>query len=387
MPGTADRSPLRVVVYGGGVVALEAALALCDGAGDRCELMLVSPVRDLTARPLPCVVASRSDPGRFDLAAIAAESGLAFRADAIVGVDTASRTALTLAGAKISFDALVLASGARPRPAVPGATTYRDGDVSVFEELIDELLSGACERAVFAIPSSTGWTLPVYETALAVATRIAGCEPECAALSIVTHERRAVEILGPQPSEVIARWLANAGIELVTGHDPEAFDGRNLVALGERRIATDRVLAPAAMGVPRIAGLPTDERGFVPVDADNRVIGLRDVWAVGDLTGFSVREPGIAARRARSVAAAIAADPAAAPISNPDHAIVRGRLRRSGQKGGPWAGPIWWPPGELAGKHVRGHLGPRLGELRPPDEDALSVRVELSRDGRPVALS
>ncbi len=57
----------------------------------------------------------------------------------------------------------------------------------------------------------------------------------------------------------------------------------------------------------RIPGIPTDARGFVPVDEHGAVIGLPDVWAVGDATTFPLKQGGLAAQQADAAAAAIAA--------------------------------------------------------------------------------
>ena len=52
----------------------------------------------------------------------------------------------------------------------------------------------------------------------------------------------------------------------------------------------------------RIPGVPTDARGFVPVDEHGAVIGLPDVWAVGDATTFPLKQGGLAAQQADAAA-------------------------------------------------------------------------------------
>ena len=58
----------RVLIAGGGIAALETALALRDLAGDRVRIDLLAPERYLTYRPLPVAdaLALRRTP-RFDL--------------------------------------------------------------------------------------------------------------------------------------------------------------------------------------------------------------------------------------------------------------------------------------------------------------------------------
>ncbi len=74
---------------------------------------------------------------------------------------------------------------------------------------------------------------------------------------------------------------------------------------------------------PRIAGVPADPRGFVPVDPHGAVIGLPDVWAVGDATTFPLKQGGLAAQQADAAATAIAARAGASvelPTAHPVHA-------------------------------------------------------------------
>src|SRR5687767_8679739 len=149
-PKPVDPAPssLRVLVYGGDTAALETALALRCLCGDRCELTLVSPVRDLPVRTQAAgASAAEGRPARFDLGALAAEHGLAFRSDAIVAVDDDQREARTITGNRIPFDALVIAFGARPRGAIPGVTTcWGAGDAGALDGLLDEMRLGAIRR-------------------------------------------------------------------------------------------------------------------------------------------------------------------------------------------------------------------------------------------------
>src|SRR5690349_14091197 len=95
-------SPLRVLVYGGDIAALETALALRRLCGERCDVTLVSPVRDLPVRTQAAGSSpAEGRPARFDLGVLASEHGLAFRSDAIVAVDDDEREARTITGNRI----------------------------------------------------------------------------------------------------------------------------------------------------------------------------------------------------------------------------------------------------------------------------------------------
>src|SRR5215211_6150454 len=319
-PGPDDPTPapLRVLVYGGDTAALETALALRRLCGDRCELTLVSPVRDLPVRTQAAgASAAEERPARFDIESLAAEHGLAFRSDAIVGVDDEQLEVRTITGNRIRFDALVIAFGARPRGAIPGVITcWGAGDAGALDGLLDEMRLGAARRVAFAVPRGIRWTLPTYELALTTARRLRreGLDHE---LVLATYESRAVELLGGDAERVVAGRLAEAGIELATGREPVAFAEGALVLQPEGRIPVDRALSMPVVEGPRIGGLPRDADGFLPVDAFGRVQGVKRVWAAGEVTSFPVRQAGIAAQQALAVAASIAAEAGVEVESSP----------------------------------------------------------------------
>src|SRR5204863_991199 len=126
--GTMAKSgtPLRVLIAGGGVAALEATLALRTLAIDAVSIELVAPEADFTYRPL--AVAEPFQVGemrRFPLRQLVEAAGASHRRGAIAGGDTDRRIATLLDGQELSYDVLLLALGARPREAVTNANTVR----------------------------------------------------------------------------------------------------------------------------------------------------------------------------------------------------------------------------------------------------------------------
>ena len=391
-PAESPSSPLRVIVYGGDLAALETALALRRLCGERCEVTLVSPVRDLPVRTHAAgAPPAEARPARFDLGALASEHGLAFRSDAIVAADDEQGEARTITGNRIPFDALVVAFGARPRGAIPGVTTcWGAGDAGALDGLLDEIRLGSARRVAFAIPHGIRWTLPTYELALTTARRIRreGLDGE---LFLVTHEGRAVELLGRDAERIVAARLADAGIELVTDSEPVAFAEGTLVLQPDGAIEVDRALSMPVVEGPRIAGLPRDPEGFLPVDAHGRVQGARRIWAAGEVTSFPVRQAGIAAQQALAVAASIAAEAGVDVESTPFRPSISGLLSSPGTAhpgqgaNGGASGTLWWPPEQLAGEHLSAHIGAKVAVSPPSGSDAIPVRVELGPDGTRLA--
>ncbi|HEY8776453.1 MAG TPA: hypothetical protein VIM33_08265 [Gaiellaceae bacterium] len=86
----------RVVIAGGGVAALEAALALRALAEDRVSVEMLAPEPQFWYRPL--AVAESFDLGevrQFELPELAAAAGATFSLGALAGVDAGRRLART----------------------------------------------------------------------------------------------------------------------------------------------------------------------------------------------------------------------------------------------------------------------------------------------------
>ena len=67
------------------------------------------------------------------------------------------------------------------------------------------------------------------------------------------------------------------------------------------------MVALPELRVPYLPGVPRGRGGFIPTDEFGRVKGLPRVFAAGDATSFPVKQGGLAAQQADTVAAEIAA--------------------------------------------------------------------------------
>ena len=112
-----ESGAFRVVIAGGGVAALEAALALRALAGDRVSTTIVAPNGEFRYRPLlvhepfnSAVTAS------YSVAEIAERAGARLLADSFKWLDPSGRVLHTDLGQKLEYDAVLLAVGARTHP-------------------------------------------------------------------------------------------------------------------------------------------------------------------------------------------------------------------------------------------------------------------------------
>jgi sulfide:quinone oxidoreductase len=386
----------RVVIAGGGVAAIEALLALRDLAGDGVEISIVGPEREFVYRPL--AVAGPFDlgqPPRFDLGEIVRDLDATHHQEAVVAVTPEEHLATTRNGDAISYDALIIATGADPEEAVPGALTYRgEADRDALRTIIAEFEHEGVGRTIaYTVPSGTTWTLPLYELTLITAARFRATG-NATRVKLVTPEAAPLEIFGRRASEALAELLASRGVEVFTSTHPVKFAHGSLTVVPEGRVPAGRVIALPRLRGRAPVGVPVDAQGFIPVDSHGLVEGFTDVYAAGDVTAGSIKQGGIATQQADAVAAAVAARFGAQVEPEPFRPVLRGvlltgdgarvmRSEVSGGRGEPSEGTaemLWWPDGKIVGRFLSLYLARDAHPVEPQKPlmpDAIPVDVEL----------
>lgn len=324
---------LEVVIAGGGVAALETALALHVLAGDRVKLTLLAPTTDFIYRPVAVLEPFvRAPPRRLALARVAAELGATLEHDGLAAVDCDRRVLHTVGQRELRYDALVVAVGARICEVLPDVVAM---DISRMDEslrgLIAEIDSASVRSLAFVAPRAA-WPLPAYELALLGRrhARSRNVDPD---IMIVTEEQQPLAAFGESVSAALAGLLADADIQMMVGARVESSAGKLIANPGERELRFDRVVAVPRLAGPAITGLPVDVDGFLPVTSYCEVSGVERVYAAGDATDFPVKFGGIAAQQA-DAAATMIASMAGAPIEpRPFTGIVHGVLLSGGTQG------------------------------------------------------
>jgi sulfide:quinone oxidoreductase len=313
--------PLRVLVAGGGVAGLEALHGLHALAGDRVGLTLVAPEDEFVYRPL--AVEKPYGVGRtrqVPMTRAALQVGAEFVAGTVESVDPEAKVVKTSEGAGIEYDALLLAVGATPVTVVPNAMTWDDrADSETLGGLIQDIEQGYSHSLAVVIPPGPAWPLRGYELALMIAIEAKGMSADHRT-TLVTPEPAPLDLLGPNAVESVSHELEKAGVAVVSADRVEVEHGHTTTLVlhpSGQRVEVGRVLAlPALHGRP-IAGIPTDEDGFIEVDEHGRVRALDAVWAAGDATAFPLKSGGFAAEQADVAAHDIAATAGAAVEARP----------------------------------------------------------------------
>ena len=391
----------RVLVAGGGVAALEAALALRDLAADRVAVELLAPEQHFWYRPLSVAVPFElGEVTRFELDGLARQIGAGFTRGALTGIDEWRHVAYTSANKEITYDTLLVACGTLPFPAIPGALTFRGpADIKPIQHLLEEVVRGDVRSVAFVIPWGAVWSLPAYELTLLTAEYLGERGVQGVHLSLVTPETEPLQLFGQPATDAMQALLEDHEVSLWTGAYAGKFADGELELIPEGRISVDRVVAlPRLKGAP-LDGLPQTVYGFIPVDSHGRVDGVADVFAAGDITNFTVKQGGIAAQQADAAAEAIAAAAGASVTPHRFRPVLRGLLltgrgprylrRELGvqPEHEPVASyePLWWPPAKVVGHHLAPFLaslagGEVLASLGEPPSGAVPLEVELDRE-------
>ncbi len=323
------QQPFRVLIAGGGVAALEGALALRDLAGERVSLMLLAPELEFVYRPMRVLEPFAYEAARhFRLPQIALDLGAELRQDKVRLVDPAHRMVHTEAGHWLSYDALLLGLGAVAHPRFEHAVTLDDRRLDEqLHGLIQDIEQGYVHRLAFIAPTRMPWPVPIYELALMTARRAWSMGADLA-ITLVTPEDAPLAIFGSIASESVARLLGEHGIVVIpSAHAEISAPGRVSIYPGRRQLQVERIVTLPELYGPSVEGLPVSAEGeFIPVDLHCQVAGVERVYAAGDATSFAVKHGGIAAQQADAAAEAIAALAGVALEPKPFQPIIRAIL-------------------------------------------------------------
>jgi sulfide:quinone oxidoreductase len=365
---------LNVVICGAGIAGIEGLVRLRRLVGKRVQLTLVSPEDEFVYRPLavrePFALAGVP---RYPLERIASDTGARWIRDRLARVDVDACAVHTGGGRQVSYDALLLAVGARESSPYEHAHVFsdRDGGQS-FRRIVQDIELGYVKSVAFVLPHWPAWPVPLYELALMTAARVRSMRLD-AQLTLITPEGRPLKAFGQAAGEAIVRLLAQAGIELhagVVARVPAA----QLVTFGETRLRAERIVTLPKITGPAVAGIAAGSGWFVPIDERCLVQDTSGrVFAAGDATDFAVKHGGIAAQQADTAAAGIAHLAGIGERPPPLQPVIRGMLLTGDRPlylvarvidGLGWRSEVYeQPPWPAEQKVIAEELGPYLANL------------------------
>lgn len=313
----------HVAVLGAGFAGLETAFNLRMRLRDRVDLTVVAERPAFTFRPNAIYVPFGADP---DDLVIGLEKpfrrrDVDFVAGSVEAVDPDAREVALTHGHSLTYDKLVIATGADMRPEeIPGladhaATIWTPqsmlGVRERFERIRARARSGESTRVLFLVPPGNKCSGPLYEVVLMLDTWLRRADAR-APVEIVwsTCEQSYIQAFGPRLHAVVEGEFARRGIE---GHVGEVVgevrDGEVHYEHGHVRPFDELIAFPPYVAAVRYPALPSDERGFLRTELGTRqVVGHPDVYAPGDAGDFPVKQAFLAFLQADTVAEHIAAE-------------------------------------------------------------------------------
>ena len=332
-PANHHSEKLQVLVAGGGVAAIETILALHELAGDRVSFSVLAPNSDFVYRPMtvrePFAYAQAR---RYELAPIVRDAGAELIQGELGWVDPGAQIVHTADQRELSYDALVLALGARITPRYTHCVTIDDGRMDeALHGLIQDVEGGYVDSVAFVAPARMAWPFPLYELALMTAGRAYDMDVELET-TIVTSEDSPLAIFGAEVSRGVAEVLERAKIKTINSAYVEVPEpGQLVINPGDRRMSVKRIVALPELYGPSVRGLPVSDHGFIRVNRFGRVPDAGPVYGAGDAIDFPVKQGGLGSQEADVVAESVAALAGVEIEPQPFKPVIHGMLLTDGK--------------------------------------------------------
>jgi NADH dehydrogenase len=300
---------VRIVIVGAGFGGMAAAKALRRSPA---QVTLVDRTNHHLFQPLLYQVAtaalSPADIATANRVLLRGNPNIHVQMAEVLGVDVATREVLLDDERRLSYDYLVLATGAaysffgneawRPYSLVlkslDDALTIRARLLAAFERAEQSGDPAEVRRLLtFAIvgggPTGVELAGTIAELARTTLARDFTCiDPRKTRVVLCEAGPRLLAAFDPSLSAYAAEALATLGVEVRTGKAVQAIDATGLM-LGDERINTGAVLWCAgteARPVARWLAAAAAPNGAVKVAADCSVPGHPEIFAIGDVASF-----------------------------------------------------------------------------------------------------
>ena len=296
----------HVVVIGGGFAGLWCTRALASAP---VAITLVDRANHHLFQPLLYQVAT-AGLSAGDIAAplrhiLARQRNVTVRMGEVIGIDTAAQRVSLADGRALTYDHLLVASGATHAyfghdewaAHAPGLKTLDDAmklrrRILLAFEQAENARSDAERDAwlTFAVVGAGPTGVELAGTLAEIArhtlkNEFRHIDPARAVVQLVEAGPRVLATFPPELSVKAAAQLQRLGVQLLTGSAVQHIDAEGYVRGGERVNAKTVLWAAGVAASPlgAMLGAPQDRAGRVQVQPDLTVPGLKNVFVAGDL--------------------------------------------------------------------------------------------------------
>lgn len=312
----------NVVILGGGFAGLESAFYLRHKLHDKVNVTLVSDRNYFLFKPNTIYIPFGDDPEKYRiyLGEPTCRKDITFVQERVVSVDADHRKVI-LSNSELSYDYLVIATGADMRPEeIPG---LREHAITVwtpeemlrlrhsYARLVEKARQKERQRVLFLIPPNNRCSGPLYEMALMTETWLRKQEVRGQIdITWTTYEDGYIQAFGPRLNTVVAGEFEERGIHGFKSHPVERVEQDAVFFQNGEKQGYDVLISfPPYIAGQRYAGLPLDTRGFLSVDPPSRrVKGQATIFAAGDIADFPIKQAFLALLQADAAGDHIAAE-------------------------------------------------------------------------------
>ncbi|KAM7205456.1 hypothetical protein V8F20_003225 [Naviculisporaceae sp. PSN 640] len=218
--------------------------------------------------------------------------------DEVTGVDFAGKTVATKSGAKIAYSKLVLSTGGTPR-LLPLQGFKVLGNIFTLRNVHD------ANKIVAAIGEQKGKKIVIIGSSF-IGMEIAACTSGGNDVTVVGMEKAPLErVLGERVGNIIRKNIEGKGVKFymsagVERADPSGSDPSNVgsvVLKDGTKLDADIVIlgvgvVPATEYLKDNSVVRLEQDGSLKTDEAFAVVGLKDVYALGDIATYPYHGPG-----------------------------------------------------------------------------------------------
>ena len=310
----------RIVVVVGGFGGLESAFYLRMKLQDRAHITLVSDQDHFLFKPNTIYIPFGLQVGKLTipLEKPTRRRHIYFVQTHVREIDPVART-VSGDGTKLSYDFLVIATGAGMRPQeIPGLAEYAEtiwtpADMlrlrAAYSSLLADAQEGKRRQVLFLVPPNNKCAGPLYEMVFMLDTWLQRQHArDMVDLTWSTYEAGYIQAFGPRLDVAVTKEFDERGIRGHKGYVVEKVEQGGVTYRNGQSLPYDLLISfPPYVASTSFPELPSDDRGFITTElASRQVAGHPEIYAAGDAGDFPVKQAFLAFLQADAVAAHVA---------------------------------------------------------------------------------